>query len=152
MQCKYLFVVNDLIYFFASFSISSLTVLASCIVTWLLGLIKLKMYLCMTYISKISSFTQFFIHQNFVSCFYLLIFYFEKHSNWIWRLPFAVCVELLKLSTFATTCAKCGASSCLSAQPIVGTWERSANVSRDSGPWRTDARPQTQRWRMFVGY
>ena len=26
-----------------------------------------------------------------LSCFYLLIFYFEKFSAWIWRLPFAVC-------------------------------------------------------------
>ena len=26
-----------------------------------------------------------------LSCFYLLIFYFEKSSTWIWRLPFAVC-------------------------------------------------------------
>ena len=25
-----------------------------------------------------------------LSCFYLLIFYFEKFSTWIWRLPFAV--------------------------------------------------------------
>ena len=32
----------------------------------------------------------FFIHKNFLNCFYLLIFYFEKHSNWFWRLPFAV--------------------------------------------------------------
>ena len=26
-----------------------------------------------------------------LSCFYLLIFYFEKFSTWIWLLPFAVC-------------------------------------------------------------
>ena len=32
-----------------------------------------------------------------MSCFYLLIFYFEKFSTWIWRLPFAVYV-MLKLS------------------------------------------------------
>ena len=32
-----------------------------------------------------------------LSCFYLLIFYFEKFSTWIWRLPFAVYV-MLKLS------------------------------------------------------
>ena len=32
-----------------------------------------------------------------LSCFYLLIFYFEKFSTWIWRLPFAVYVKL-KLS------------------------------------------------------
>ena len=29
-----------------------------------------------------------------VSWFYLLIFYFEKFSTWIWRLPFAVYVKL----------------------------------------------------------
>ena len=41
---------------------------------------------------------QFFIHKNcFLSCFYLLIFYFEKFSTWVWRLPFAVYV-MLKLS------------------------------------------------------
>ena len=28
-----------------------------------------------------------------LSCFYLLIFYFEKFSTWIWRLPFAVYVK-----------------------------------------------------------
>ena len=51
-----------------------------------------------TYISGwISGFTQFFIHENFVSCFYLLIFYFEKFSTGIWRLPFAIYVKL-KLS------------------------------------------------------
>ena len=33
-----------------------------------------------------------------LSCFYLHIFYFEKFSTWIWRLPSAVCVKL-KLST-----------------------------------------------------
>ena len=33
-----------------------------------------------------------------LSCFYLLIFYVEKFSTWIWRLPFAVYVKL-KLST-----------------------------------------------------
>ena len=32
-----------------------------------------------------------------LSCFCPLIFYFEKFSIWIWRLPFAVCVKL-KLS------------------------------------------------------
>ena len=32
-----------------------------------------------------------------LSCFYLLIFYFEKFSTWIWRLPFSVYV-MLKLS------------------------------------------------------
>ena len=29
-----------------------------------------------------------------LSCFYLLIFYFEKFSSWIWRLPFAIYVKL----------------------------------------------------------
>ena len=29
-----------------------------------------------------------------LSCFYLLIFYFEKFSTWIWRLPFAIYVKL----------------------------------------------------------
>ena len=33
-----------------------------------------------------------------LSCFYLLIFYFEKFSTWIWRLPFTVYVKL-KLPT-----------------------------------------------------
>ena len=48
--------------------------------------------------TQISSFMQFFIHKNcFLSCFYLLIFYFEKFSTWVWRLPFAVYV-MLKLS------------------------------------------------------
>ena len=32
----------------------------------------------------------FFIHKNFLSSFYLLIFYFEKFSTWTCRLPFAV--------------------------------------------------------------
>ena len=32
-----------------------------------------------------------------LSCFYLLIFYFEKFSTWIWSLPFGVYV-MLKLS------------------------------------------------------
>ena len=38
-----------------------------------------------------------------LSCFYLLIFFFEKFLAWIWRLPFAVYVKL-KLSgvTFTT--------------------------------------------------
>ena len=31
--------------------------------------------------SHISSFTQFFMHKNCLSCFYLLIFYFEKFST-----------------------------------------------------------------------
>ena len=35
-----------------------------------------------------------------LSCFYLLIFYFQKFSTWIWRLPFAVYVKL-KLSNFS---------------------------------------------------
>ena len=33
-----------------------------------------------------------------LSCFYLLIFYFEKFSTGIWRLPFAVYVKPLKIS------------------------------------------------------
>ena len=39
-----------------------------------------------------------------VNCFYLLIFYFEKFSTWIWRLPFAVYVKLKlsSISPFAT--------------------------------------------------
>ena len=44
-----------------------------------------------------SSYAQFFIHKNFLSWFYLLIFYFEKFSTRIWRFPFAVYVTL-KLS------------------------------------------------------
>ena len=35
-----------------------------------------------------SSFTQFFIHENCFELFYLLIFYFVKFSTWIWRLPY----------------------------------------------------------------
>ena len=35
-----------------------------------------------------------------LSCFYLLIFYFEKFSTWIWRLPFAVYVKLYYFSMF----------------------------------------------------
>ena len=41
---------------------------------------------------------QFLSIRTVSSCFYLLIFYFEKFSTWIWRLPFAVYVKL-KLST-----------------------------------------------------
>ena len=33
-----------------------------------------------------------------LSCFYLLIFYFEKFSSWIWRLPFAVYVISLLIN------------------------------------------------------
>ena len=29
-------------------------------------------------------------HKNFLSCFYLLMFYFENFSPWIWRLPIHV--------------------------------------------------------------
>ena len=44
---------------------------------------------------------QFIMHTNNVlSCFYLLIFYFEKFSTWIWRLSFATYLKLkLSLST-----------------------------------------------------
>ena len=44
---------------------------------------------------------QFLMHKNNVlSCFYLLIFYFEKFSTWIWRLSFATYLKLkLSLST-----------------------------------------------------
>ena len=39
-----------------------------------------------------------------LSCFYLLIFHFEKFSTWIWRLPFAVYVKrkLSSISPLAT--------------------------------------------------
>ena len=40
--------------------------------------------------TELSSFTQFFIHKNFLIWFYLLIFYFEKFLNL--RLMFAVCL------------------------------------------------------------
>ena len=42
---------------------------------------------------------KFVVSRNFLStrivlsCFYLLIFYFEKFSTWLWRLPFAVYVK-----------------------------------------------------------
>ena len=42
----------------------------------------------------ISSFTRFFIRKNCFELFYLLIFYFEKFSTWIWRFPFAVYAKL----------------------------------------------------------
>ena len=38
-----------------------------------------------------------------LSCFYLLIFNFQKFSTWIWRLPFAVYV-MLKLSNNYVSC------------------------------------------------
>ena len=50
MQCKYVFVVNKLIYFFASFSISPLTVLASCTVSHMTSRINRNvcMYVCIS--------------------------------------------------------------------------------------------------------
>ena len=36
-----------------------------------------------------------------LSCFYVPIFYFEKFSTWIWRLPFAVYVKLNLSNVFA---------------------------------------------------
>ena len=44
-----------------------------------------------------SSFTQFLIHKNFFSCFYLLIFYFENFSTWIWHLPYTWRLNFLSL-------------------------------------------------------
>ena len=38
-----------------------------------------------------------------MSCFYLLIFYFEKFLTWIWRLPFAVYVKLKLFGVTFTT-------------------------------------------------
>ena len=61
---------------------------------------QVPLYLSFTvlyFYTKIFSSTQFLIDKNFLSCFYLLIFYFEKFSTSIWRLPFAVYVKL-KLS------------------------------------------------------
>ena len=34
----------------------------------------------------------FYVQKNFLRCFYLLIFYFEKFSTWIWRFPFGAYV------------------------------------------------------------
>ena len=61
---------------------------------------QVLLYLSFTvhyFYTKICSSTQFLIDKNFLSCFYLLNFYFEKFSTSIWRLPFAVYVKL-KLS------------------------------------------------------
>ena len=61
---------------------------------------QVPLYLSFTvlyFYTKICSSTQFLIDKNFLSCFYLLIFYLEKFSTSIWRLPFAVYVKL-KLS------------------------------------------------------
>ena len=44
--------------------------------------------------TKISSFMPVFTLGIVRDCFYLLIFYFEKFSTWVWRLPFAVNVNL----------------------------------------------------------
>ena len=44
--------------------------------------------------AKISSFMPVFAIGIVRDCFYLLIFYCEKFSTWVWRLPFAVNVNL----------------------------------------------------------
>ena len=44
--------------------------------------------------TKISSFMPILIIGIVPDCFYLLIFYSEKFSTWVWRLPFAVNVNL----------------------------------------------------------
>ena len=52
---------------------------------------QVPLYLSFTvhyFYTKICSSTQFLIDKNFLSCFYLLIFYFEKFSTSICRLPY----------------------------------------------------------------
>ena len=44
--------------------------------------------------TKISSFMRVLTIGIFRDCFYLLIFYSEKFSTWVWRLPFTVNVNL----------------------------------------------------------
>ena len=66
----------------------------------------------------------FFIHKNFLSCFYLLIFYFEKHSDWFWRLPFAV--RSFKNSPLSQGHARNVSCRRFRVRTTVGTWERLA--------------------------
>ena len=47
-----------------------------------------------------NSFTQFLSVRIVLSCFYLLIFYFEKFSTWIWRLPYTWSLNSLLSTTF----------------------------------------------------
>ena len=58
---------------------------------------KFSVFLSFTFhyfYTKISWFTGVLSVRFVLGCFYLLIFYFEKFSTWIWRLPFAVKVTL----------------------------------------------------------
>ena len=60
-------------------------------------LCKFSLYLSFTvhYLyKKVSSFTPLLSITSVSSCFYLLIFYFEKFSTWIWGLPFAISLTL----------------------------------------------------------
>ena len=43
---------------------------------------------------KLAASCNFLSKRIVLSCFYLLIFYFEKFSTWIWRLTFAIYVKL----------------------------------------------------------
>ena len=55
----------------------------------------LKLSLIVYYFyTKITSFTQALSKEIVLSSFYLLIFYFDRFSTWIWRLPFALCPKL----------------------------------------------------------
>ena len=47
-----------------------------------------------------NSFTQFLSVRIVLSCFYLLIFYLEKFSTWIWRLPYTWSLNPLLSTTF----------------------------------------------------
>ena len=52
--------------------------------------------------TKISRFSRVLSIRFVLGCFYLLIFYFEKFSTSIWRLPFAVKVTLHSLSSISS--------------------------------------------------
>ena len=55
----------------------------------------------------ISSFTHFLSIKIVLSCFYLLSFYFEKFSTWIWRLPYTWSLNSL-IYRISQTSSKCG--------------------------------------------
>ena len=75
--------------------------------------------------TKISSFMPVLTIGIVRDCFYLLIFYSEKFSTWVWRLPFAVNVNLnlsnldIKLIFQSGTLSPRGVNKCFSFNQFI---------------------------------
>ena len=59
-----------------------------------------------------------------LSCFYVLIFYFEKFSTWIWRMSFAVYAKLKLSNIWAQLLSKHGKKSSSAGLTCVATARR----------------------------